>query len=683
MDSNDESSSMLIEEILLTSGDEEEILIDSDSTNDSPEMCRSKPSKREIRKYDLSDELFSKNSSDSDNFIASESNFIIPHSDSDSNNELTLEQEKSNSSNNEITEISTINFIKVNDSVKLDENNNLNDSLFSASTPSSINSRLFSRFNDSKLFQPCSVLLQRITDNTIQSFKPSNKRKYEMTYNKQSDEESNWSNGSNWSTGRKKKVKKQHRSSSSVNGSISTSSVSSLKPKKTNCTSKKTSQTKKLKEKIVEQMETKSSDFFNEDTNLGFENSNYTCQISNNERIKLKISKSNVQKESKIVNEETSNQTIFLSSRSNSPSNRESTLSKVTETPIPEIKTPTVASNESCATVTKKNDGLLKTTLKKQNEKVNLLKKSKTNSLANLDSLQKNKEKSFSIKKSIIEKISDTAIDRSYKIPKLNRKEETNNDLSAKPKSKAKETNGKNAKKNTKKKFHKKETRKTEKKNFLLKNKNVEYTKINNKNRQKIELMTRDQIPKLRDLHKKRNEFNHSIGAKYPFFSLLYMFEDYVKKMSTVACLDFDLLMSNSPVDDSELSISRLNRDEQIQLCRLMSRSAGRVNPFELINMDPMLREFPENYNFSIPNPIDSDKEDDYFLNLMDELTMSEAYILYKRFISRLNSPYRSIELVRIANTDGHTLFVTFENDFEIENLDLSIESVVQASLHK
>lgn len=682
MDSNDESSSKLIEEIMLTSEDEEEIIVYSETTNQSRETVRSSPSKRESQKFQFTYEDISSNTNDSDINPASESNFIIPHSDSDTNTfELIQDEDESskksdNSSNNDVTQIFSMNIIQASTSFKIDENNNINESLISTSTPCSENSRILSRFNDFKLSRPCSVILQRVTESVIQSFKPKTKRKYEIAYKKQSDEESVYSDASNWSAGRKKKHRKQNYSFNSLDASISTSSANSIQNKNKNH-DKKPKRGRKKKDSFILSNDPKMNEFLSEETNSGFDSSNYVCQISNNESIKLKICKT--QKEILCQNEEASNHTIVLvSSRSNSPTRSEQVNSKIVIYPNPEIEP--VAKNEA-NTVVKKNEDLLKKTLKKQNTKANTQKKNKNISKPKLDILKKPKENE-SIKKSIIEKITDITIDRSYKIPKLNKKDDVCIDFKSDA-PKLKVTNGKSKKKSKKKNFQQKETQGKQVINNFSRENNLDYTKKNNKNRKTLELMSRDQIPKLKDFQKKRFDFNQAIGAKYPYFSILFMIDEYVKRTSTVACLDFDLLINNSPVDDSDLSITNLNRDEQIQLCRLMSRSAGRVNPFELVNMDPLLREYTDNYDYSLPDQLDSDKEDENFLNSINELTISEAYILYKRFITRLNSPYRTVELVRIANTDEHTLFVTFENDFEIDTLDLSIESVVNSSLHK
>lgn len=157
-----------------------------------------------------------------------------------------------------------------------------------------------------------------------------------------------------------------------------------------------------------------------------------------------------------------------------------------------------------------------------------------------------------------------------------------------------------------------------------------------NQNRSKI-------IPTLAELNEKRIEFNISIGFKYSYFSPLHLIDDYVKKMSRVAGLDFNLLTRYLP-KDNHLSVASLSKENMFELCKLISRSSGKVNYYVLMGFDSMLRQNVKRpIERMTPKQVES-LDEEFVLNNATKLGLSEGFIFLERYSRCLQSLYSTVE---------------------------------------
>jgi hypothetical protein len=160
----------------------------------------------------------------------------------------------------------------------------------------------------------------------------------------------------------------------------------------------------------------------------------------------------------------------------------------------------------------------------------------------------------------------------------------------------------------------------------------------------------------------KKNKFNESLGVSYPYFSFLFLFDEYVKKMSAIQSLDFNLLLENVKGEDqevsAELSVNRLEPKEKVELCKLMSRSAGKFNIYKGVGFGNDLRNPSLNLNQSLHIRADFGSESDeieYVMSLISSLTLAKAFAAYSYFKSRLSSPFRMIQVY----WDGNFFFLS------------------------
>ena len=164
------------------------------------------------------------------------------------------------------------------------------------------------------------------------------------------------------------------------------------------------------------------------------------------------------------------------------------------------------------------------------------------------------------------------------------------------------------------------------------------------------------QILTISHLLEMRNNFNSNV--KYPYFSTLFMISDYVERMSHAQSLDVTLLINSFRNEDpnDDVSVLQLKREHQIELCKLMSRSAGKINHQKFIGLgtdyrgkwfvrdkntrnDPKIQEL-------IRRPIrTADDLLDYTGDCLPYLTMAESYIAFSTIKMRLTSPYRAIDV--------------------------------------
>jgi hypothetical protein len=111
---------------------------------------------------------------------------------------------------------------------------------------------------------------------------------------------------------------------------------------------------------------------------------------------------------------------------------------------------------------------------------------------------------------------------------------------------------------------------------------------------------------------------------------------------------------NEDPNDD--MSVLQLKREHQIELCKLMSRSAGKINYQKLIGLgtdyrgkwfvrdkntrnDPKIQEL-------MRRPIrTADDLLEFTADCLPYLTMAESYIAFSTIKMRLTSPYRAIDV--------------------------------------
>ena len=173
-------------------------------------------------------------------------------------------------------------------------------------------------------------------------------------------------------------------------------------------------------------------------------------------------------------------------------------------------------------------------------------------------------------------------------------------------------------------------------------------------------------FPTMQELNESRKQFNLSLGCLYPYLSLNFLFEHQLNKLKSVPSIDPMLLtqhLSKNNIQPTELSVVSLKKEEHIELCKLMSRSAGRPNIYYQLGLGYDLRENTTRWDMNklelspklakymhaikqglCPEFESEQDENEFKVELISKLTLSEAYILYCHYLERMNSPFRVIE---------------------------------------
>ena len=160
----------------------------------------------------------------------------------------------------------------------------------------------------------------------------------------------------------------------------------------------------------------------------------------------------------------------------------------------------------------------------------------------------------------------------------------------------------------------------------------------------------------------------------------------YLDQITQALSLDFNLLIEHlNRSDPNHLKVSLLSRNEKLELCKLMSRNLGRINLYKMLGIGSNLRENSKYYsaNTEILNQFAKEKKEiNWITTMIPKLTLSESFILYSHLQERLNTPYRSIMLIK-DDSFVIGIRVTFENNGFIESYDSSIESCILFVLHR
>jgi hypothetical protein len=167
------------------------------------------------------------------------------------------------------------------------------------------------------------------------------------------------------------------------------------------------------------------------------------------------------------------------------------------------------------------------------------------------------------------------------------------------------------------------------------------------------ELLTITQV------NEKRIYFNERVGLKHPYFNLIFLIEEYTKRIVPGLALDINFLLEHLPrkSDINGLDFDGLEYAHLTQLCRLMSRSCGRINFYYMLGFDCLLLEHPKTYKAFLSStygaqldadisPYLSNNEinDAFYLGNLNKLTMSEGLVFLERLQWRLSMPYKTVE---------------------------------------
>ncbi len=198
----------------------------------------------------------------------------------------------------------------------------------------------------------------------------------------------------------------------------------------------------------------------------------------------------------------------------------------------------------------------------------------------------------------------------------------------------------------------------------------------------------------LNELNENRFNYNKSFGWDHPAFSLSFLVSEYIKTFSKMAgSLDFDFLNSHIKKNND---LYQLSNDERLELCKLMSRTAGRLNKFSMLGIDytldemtnmPDIKKYGKNtknlYKY-LPLEFESEAEENqYLLYEISKLSIGLSYSVYEYYAQRFSSPYRNIQLCSDAKSNSNNIKITFQNDKIIESEDSSIEACVKYICHR
>jgi len=161
--------------------------------------------------------------------------------------------------------------------------------------------------------------------------------------------------------------------------------------------------------------------------------------------------------------------------------------------------------------------------------------------------------------------------------------------------------------------------------------------------------------------------------------------------------LDFDFLNSQTKKTNKPFCVHQLNNDERLELCKLMSRTAGRLNTYSMFGIDYTLLEntntridfkkygkHAENMSKYLPLEFENDAEENQFaINEISKLPIGVSYMVYEHFSQRFSSPWRKCHFYYNTELNSHSIKISFQNDKVIESEDASIEACVKFICHK
>jgi hypothetical protein len=163
-------------------------------------------------------------------------------------------------------------------------------------------------------------------------------------------------------------------------------------------------------------------------------------------------------------------------------------------------------------------------------------------------------------------------------------------------------------------------------------------------------------------VNEKRIRFNERIGMKHAYFNLIFLIEEYTRRIAPALALDFKFLTANLPKtsgveNENNLDFAGLEEAHLLQLCRLMTRSCGRINFYYMLGFDGLLLEYPKTYPTFLKTTYGSEVEsspflpnnelnESFYLTNLNKLTMSEGLIFLERFKCRLTMPYKTVEVI-------------------------------------
>lgn len=155
-------------------------------------------------------------------------------------------------------------------------------------------------------------------------------------------------------------------------------------------------------------------------------------------------------------------------------------------------------------------------------------------------------------------------------------------------------------------------------------------------------LLTPSQLPaSIEQLNEIRSQFNVDLGYKHGYYSPLFLLAAFVKRMTRSPALNFVRLSERLPSSFSpELDINGVSEPLRLQLCKLMSRSAGWINLWVMFGFDCWLRETPRGFKPSLTIPVSLECSEAKSIQWIYSMSMSEAFIWYDRVMSRINAPY-------------------------------------------
>lgn len=194
--------------------------------------------------------------------------------------------------------------------------------------------------------------------------------------------------------------------------------------------------------------------------------------------------------------------------------------------------------------------------------------------------------------------------------------------------------------------------------------------------------------PTLTQLNEARVHFNTQIGFKYAYFSPIFLLHTHVERQCRTASLDYTRLSQTLPPPhisgafDPNLDVNTLDNDQRVQLCRLMSRSAGRINFWKMFMFDSWLRQMPTKKPSITQLQLSQDPKELIFNNI-SSLSLSKAFIIYHRLMIRCQAAYSQAVTYRFGTSIYFGIQVTFANDFCVESLDSSVEECVSFVMHR
>ena len=147
-------------------------------------------------------------------------------------------------------------------------------------------------------------------------------------------------------------------------------------------------------------------------------------------------------------------------------------------------------------------------------------------------------------------------------------------------------------------------------------------------------------------LTEQRQDFIANTGFKHAYVSPLFLMNNYVSQMSKIQSLDPKLLGENLP--DKALFAKNaalgLSESENVNLCKLMSRNAGKINFFELYSLRPC--DFKSKVYAALENSLiesSASRESDR-LNTLLTAPLMHSFGFYCNFKEKIAAPYRMFD---------------------------------------